>query len=199
MKLYYKSHACSLSPHIILAESELDYEIESVDLAKKITETGEDFYKINPKGQVPCLVLDDGTILTEGVAIVQYLADLVPQQGLIAPVKDINRYHQIEWLNYISSELHKGFVPFFGPNDDAIKAKALEKLKTKFDFVEAHLSKNDYLVNNAFSVADAYLFTVLGWRGAVPNFPKYPACDRFFERVSKRPSVQIALKEENMI
>lgn len=111
MKLFYKPGACSLSPHIVLREAGLDFSIERVDLVTKKTETGADYLSINPKGQVPALVLDDGSLLTEGVAIVQYLADKVPDRHLIAPSGTLSRYHAIEWLNFIATELHKGFSP----------------------------------------------------------------------------------------
>lgn len=199
MKLYYKPRACSLSPHIILSMSELNYEIESVDLKTKVTETGADFLKINPKGQVPCLRLDDNTIVTEGVAIVQYLADLVPEQNLIAPVGDITRYHQIAWLNYISSELHKGFGPFFSNASEEAKKEATEKMKLKFDYVEQQLTTQNFIVGNSFSVADAYLFTVLNWKGVITGLPTYPAIERYLQDIAQLPAVQKALKEEGII
>ncbi len=115
MKLFYKAGACSLSPHIVLREAGLDFTAEKVDLALKKTESGADYLTINPKGQVPALLLDDGSLLTEGVAIVQYLADRVPDRGLIPAAGTLSRYHAIEWLNYIATELHKGFSPLFNP------------------------------------------------------------------------------------
>lgn len=161
MKLFYKPGACSLSPHIVLREAGLDFSIESVDLATKKTETGEDYLHINPKGQVPALLLDNGSLLTEGVAIVQYLADKVPDRHLIAPSGTLSRYHAIEWLNFVATELHKGFSPLFNPKTpDEYKAIARERLDKQFSYVDGVLAKHDYLLGSKFSVADAYLFTV---------------------------------------
>lgn len=141
MKLFYKPGACSLSPHIVLREAGLDFSIERVDLVTKKTETGADYLSINPKGQVPALVLDDGSLLTEGVAIVQYLADKVPDRHLIAPSGTLSRYHAIEWLNFIATELHKGFSPLFNPNTpDEYKTIVRERLDKQFSYVDSVLT-----------------------------------------------------------
>ncbi|WP_256741983.1 glutathione transferase GstA, partial [Cronobacter sakazakii] len=168
MKLFYKAGACSLSPHIILREANIDFTLVAVDLAAKRTETGEDYLTINPKGQVPALLLDDNTLLTEGVAIVQYIADLVPDRQLLAPVGSMTRYHTLEWLNYIATELHKGFTPLFRPDTpDEYKTIARAQLQKKFAYVNEALAQKQWLMGLRFSVADAYLFTVLNWAKAV--------------------------------
>ena len=198
MKLFYKPGACSLSPHIVLREAGLDFSIESVDLATKITETGEDYLSINPKGQVPALVLDDGSLLTEGVAIVQYLADLVPDRHLIAPSGTLSRYHAIEWLNFVATELHKGFSPLFNPKTpDEYKVIARERLDKQFSYVDSVLAQHDYLLGKKFSVADAYLFTVTRWANALKlDITQRSNLDKYMARVAERPAVKAALAAE---
>ena len=200
MKLFYKPGACSLSPHIVLREAGLDFSIESVDLATKITETGEDYLSINPKGQVPALVLDDGSLLTEGVAIVQYLADIVPDRHLIAPSGTLSRYHAIEWLNFVATELHKGFSPLFNPKTpDEYKVIARERLDKPFSYVDSVLAQHDYLLGKKFSVADAYLFTVTRWANALKlDITQRSNLDKYMARVAERPAVKAALAAEDV-
>ncbi|EKN3441530.1 glutathione transferase GstA [Yersinia enterocolitica] len=200
MKLFYKPGACSLSPHIVLREAGLDFSIESVDLATKKTETGEDYLHINPKGQVPALLLDDGSLLTEGVAIVQYLADKVPDRHLIAPSGTLSRYHAIEWLNFVATELHKGFSPLFNPKTpDEYKAIARERLDKQFSYVDGVLEKHDYLLGSKFSVADAYLFTVTRWATALKlEIKQRSHLDKYMARVAERPAVKAALAAEDV-
>ncbi|MFA3761175.1 glutathione transferase GstA [Yersinia sp. 2544 StPb PI] len=200
MKLFYKPGACSLSPHIVLREAGLDFSIESVDLAAKITETGEDYLSISPKGQVPALVLDDGSLLTEGVAIVQYLADMVPDRHLIAPSGTLSRYHAIEWLNFIATELHKGFSPLFNPKTpDDYKTIARERLNKQFSYVDSVLAQHDYLLGKKFSVADAYLFTVTRWASALKlDITQRSNLDKYMGRVAERPAVKAALAAEDV-
>ncbi|MFL4555810.1 glutathione transferase GstA [Yersinia kristensenii] len=200
MKLFYKPGACSLSPHIVLREAGLDFSIESVDLATKKTETGEDYLRINPKGQVPALLLDDGSLLTEGVAIVQYLADKVPDRQLIAPSGTLSRYHAIEWLNFVATELHKGFSPLFNPKTpDEYKAIARERLDKQFSYVDSELAKHDYLLGAKFSVADAYLFTVTRWANALKlEIKQRSHLDKYMTRVAERPAVKEALAAEKI-
>ncbi|CNH33281.1 glutathionine S-transferase [Yersinia kristensenii] len=200
MKLFYKPGACSLSPHIVLREAWLDFSIESVDLATKKTETGEDYLRINPKGQVPALLLDDGSLLTEGVAIVQYLADIVPDRQLIAPSGTLSRYHAIEWLNFVATELHKGFSPLFNPKTpDEYKAIARERLDKQFSYVDSELAKHDYLLGSKFSVADAYLFTVTRWANALKlDIKQRSHLDKYMARVAGRPAVKEALAAEKI-
>ncbi|WP_145541900.1 glutathione transferase GstA [Yersinia alsatica] len=199
MKLFYKPGACSLSPHIVLREAGLDFSIESVDLASKKTETGEDYLSINPKGQVPALLLDDGSLLTEGVAIVQYLADKVPDRHLIAPSGTLSRYHAIEWLNFVATELHKGFSPLFNSKTpEEYKAIARERLDKQFSYVDSVLAQHDYLLGKKFSVADAYLFTVTRWANALKlEIKQRSHLDKFMARVAERPAVKAALAAED--
>ncbi|KAG4069596.1 hypothetical protein HA402_003251 [Bradysia odoriphaga] len=189
MKLFYKAGACSLSPHIVLREAGLDFTAEKVDLAHKKTESGADYLAINPKGQVPALVLDDGSLLTEGVAIVQYLADRVPDRNLIPAAGTLSRYHAIEWLNYVATELHKGFSPLFNPKTpDEYKAIARDKLASQFSYLDSVLEKQHYLLGQRFSVADAYLFTVLRWAKALQfDLTKHAHLTAYFDRVSGSP------------
>ena len=200
MKLFYKAGACSLSPHIVLREAGLDFTAEKVDLALKKTESGADYLAINPKGQVPALLLDDGSLLTEGVAIVQYLADRVPDRGLIPAAGTLSRYHAIEWLNYIATELHKGFSPLFNPKTpDEYKTIAREKLDKQFDYLDSVLAKQHFLLGNKFSVADAYLFTILRWAIALQfDIKKRSQLAAYFDRVAARPAVDATLNAEGL-
>ena len=200
MKLYYKAGACSLSPHIILREAGLDFSIIKVDLATKKTESGDDFLAVNPKGQIPTLELNDGSILTEGVAIVQYLADQKPDRQLLPEVGTLARYHALEWLNYIATELHKGFSPLFNPKTpEEFKALTREALTKKFAYVNDSLKGHQYLLGARFSVADAYLFTVMGWAKAL-NFDLSALTDlnAYLDRVAARPAVDAALVAEGL-
>ena len=200
MKLYYKAGACSLSPHIVLRESGVDFSLAKVDLAAKKTEEGDDYLEVNAKGQVPALLLDDGTLLTEGVAIVQYLADKVPDRQLLAPAGSMTRYHTLEWLNYIATELHKGFSPLFNPaTPDEFKTLTRAALEKKFKYVNEELNDKQWLMGLRFSVADAYLFTVLRWAGAVNlNLEGLSNIDAFMARMKARPAVVAALTAEGI-
>lgn len=200
MKLFCKPGACSLSPHIVLRESGLDFTLVTVDTKTKKTEQGEDYLRINPKGQVPALQLNDGSVLTEGVAIVQYLADLKPDRQLLAPPGSLTRYHTLEWLNYIATELHKGFSPLFRPTTpDEFKVLSRELLEQKFQYVNAELKEKQWLMGLRFTVADAYLFTVTRWAHALKlNLSGLDALNGWFERVAARPDVIAALKAEGL-
>ena len=200
MKLFYSPGACSLSPHIVLRETGQDFTLEKVDLAKKTTESGTDYLTINPKGQVPAFLLDDGNLLTEGVAIVLYLADKAPNSNLIAPVGNLSRYQTITWLAYITSELHKSFSPLFHPNTpEEYKTILRAKLEAQFKYLDEALKQDEYLQGDHFTVADAYLFTILRW-GFVMKFDmnEYKHLMAYFERIAKRPAVQAALVEEGL-
>lgn len=200
MKLYYKAGACSLSPHIILREAGLDFSIVRVDLATKKTESGDDFLAVNPKGQIPTLELNDGSILTEGVAIVQYLADQKPDRQLLPEVGTLARYHALEWLNYIATELHKGFSPLFNPKTpEEFKAVTREALAKKFAYVNDSLKGHQYLLGARFSVADAYLFTVMGWAKALKfDLSALTDLNTYLDRVAARPAVDAALVAEGL-
>lgn len=200
MKLYFSPGACSLSPHIALREAGLDFELERVDFATKITAGGDDFKAINPKSLVPTLRLDDGEVLTEGPAIVQYIADLRPEAGLAPPAGTFARYRLQEALNYISTELHKGFSPLFRANcPEEWKAVVRENLHKNFALVDATLARHPYFTGETFTVADGYLFTVLGWTRYVKlDLSAYPNIGAFLARVAERPAVDAALVAEGL-
>jgi glutathione S-transferase len=201
MKLYYSPGACSLSPHIIACEAELPIELIKVDLESKLTETGEDFRQLNPNGYVPLLILDDGNRLTEGPAIVQYLADQAPGKKLIPPAGTFERYQLQQWLNFISTEIHKSFSPLFNPvAPEAAKELATTILLTRLEIVAEQLSSQPFLLGDNFSVADAYLFVTLSWGKYVDiDISRWPALVRYADRISERPAVQKAMKEEGLI
>jgi len=201
MKLYYSPGACSLSPHIALLEAGLPYDLVKVDLRAKKLENGDDFLKVNPKGQVPALALDSGELITEGPVIIQMIADRAAEKNL-APARDsTDRYKMLEWLNFITTELHKSFGPMFSPvlADDA-KAFFKDRVMGKFKYVESQLAGRDYLMGSQFTVADGYLFTMLSWAdrlkfdlSEMPNLLAYKA------RVGARPKVQEALTKEGLL
>ena len=199
MKLYYAPDTCSLSPHIVLRELAIEFELVKVDNRSKLTADGRDFLTINPKGYVAALELDDGKILTEGPAILQYLADLKPESGLAPRADSWERVRLHEWLNFITSEIHAGLAPLFN-NMLPEEAKSIfrEKLFRRFDFLQETLSTSAYLTGSAFSVADAYLFTVLGWaRFFAIELSPWPALLAYREKISARPAVQAALGAES--
>lgn len=201
MKLYYSPGACSLSPHIVLCELGLAHELEKVDLRSHTTADGGDYYAINPKGYVPALRLDDGQLLTEGPAIVQYLADLKPAAGLLPPAGTLERARVQEWLAFIGAEIHKNFSPLFRPDTSADwKAAARATLERRLAFVDQALTGRDYLLGSLFSVADAYLFTVVGWcRLMQIDLAPWPALSAFQARVAARPAVQAAMRSEGLL
>jgi glutathione S-transferase len=200
MKLYYTPGACSLSPHIALLEAGLPYDLVKVDLRAKKLENGDDFLKVNPKGQVPVLALDSGELVTEGPVIIQMIADRAADKNL-APTRDsAERYKLLEWLNFITTELHKSFGPMFSPvlADDA-KAFFKDRVMGKFKYVDSQLAGRDHLMGSQFTVADGYLFTMLSWAdrlkfdlSEMPNLMAYKA------RVGARPKVQEALTKEGL-
>ncbi|WP_253384374.1 glutathione transferase GstA [unidentified bacterial endosymbiont] len=200
MKLFYKPGACSLASHIILRESGKDFTLDGVDLMKKCLENGDDYLAINPKGQVPALLLDDGTLLTEGVAIMQYLADSVPDRQLLAPVNSISRYKTLEWLNYIATELHKGFTPLFRPDTpEEYKPTVRTLLEKKLQYINESLKDDGWICGARFTIADAYLFTVLRWARAVKlNLEGFEHITAYMDRVATRPAVAAALKAEEL-
>lgn len=201
MKLYYSPGACSLSPHIILHEGEFSFDKERVDLASKKTETGADYGAINPDGYVPALLLDDGQVLTEGPAIIQYLADRVPEKKLAPPLGTLERYRLMQWLNFISTELHKGFSPLFNPQaPEEWKRVAAAQLGRRLSTVSRQLEGKDWLLGEGFTVADAYLFTVLGWgRHVGIALEQWPQLQAYQGRVSMRPAVRAAMDAEGLL
>jgi len=201
MKLYYSPGACSLSPHIVSREAGIPVELKKVNLRDKVVEGGGDFRKVNGKGYVPALELDNWQVLTEGPAIIQYLADQKPDSGLAPKAGSFERYRLQEWLNFITAEIHKGFSPLFKPNTpDEYKKIARENLAGRFDWVDQQLAGKDYLMGKSFSVADAYLFTVLTWTKPLHiDLGKWPNVAAFIARVSARPKVKEAMKAEGLI
>ena len=201
MKLYYTPGACSLSPHIVANEAGFNLQLEKVDLKGKKTESGKDFNSINPKGYVPALELDDGQVLTEGPAIVQYLADQKPGSKLVPPNGTLERARLHEMLNFITAELHKNYGPLFNPNTHEAHRKAsIENLTRRYEYVAKLLEDRPFLFGENFSVADAYLFTVNNWAKPL-NFDlsAWPVIEKYQARVAARPAVQKAMKEEGLI
>src|SRR5690606_11275023 len=202
MKLYYAPGACSLSPHIVLREAVLEVALEKGDMkTRKVVSTGTPFADIHPKGYVPVLELDNGERLTEGAVIVQYLADQKPASGLLPQPGTMERYRVLEWLNYTTSELHKSFTPLFRPHlplDDWRKA-AREKIASCLAWVNSEIGERPYLMGEQFTVADAYLFTVVNWTNAVGiDLAQWPNLARYHARVAARPHVQAALQAEGI-
>jgi glutathione S-transferase len=200
MKLYFSTGACSLSPRIVLLEAGLPFTAEKVDLKSKKTVSGTDYLAVNSKGAVPALELDDGQVLTEGPVVVQYLADLKPDSGLAPRAGSLERYRLMEILNYITSEVHKGFSPLFKPDMTAEARKAAtDNLAKKFDWLTTHLGGKKFLLGDTFTVADAYLFTVLRWSGLVHvDLARWPVLVAYVARVGERPKVKEALQAEGL-
>ena len=201
MKLYFAPGACSLSPHIVLREAGYNFHLEQVNNQEKKTKSGMDYWGINGKGQVPVLELDNGERITEGPVIVQYLADLKPESGLAPRAGTFERYQLMEILNYLTSEVHKTFTPLFNPASSAeAKEAAVTNLGKKFDWLSGFLGKKPFLLGNTFTVADAYLFTLLTWTGHVKvDLAKWPVLADYKSRIAKRPKVIEAMKAEGLI
>jgi glutathione S-transferase len=201
MKLYYAPAACSLAPHIVLREAGLTFDLAKIDTARHVTADGGDFYAVNAKGQVPVLELDDGTRLTEGPVIAQYVADSAGALSLIPAAGTLARYRVMEWQNYITSELHKSFTPLFHDDVDANAKQALAGLlRGKLAWLDEQLAGQHYLTGEAFTAADAYLFVVLGWA----RFVKLDIADLsnlqgFIARVASRPAVHEAMRAEGLL
>jgi glutathione S-transferase len=201
MKLYFSPGACSLSPHVALREAGLPFEIEQVDIRQKKMKDGSDYRAVNPKGQVPALRLDDNQVLTEGPAIVQYIADQKPEAKLAPPAGSIERYRLQEWLNFITSDMHKNIGALFNPKaTDEWKAQQKESLVPKFEFLAKALDGKKFLMGDQFTVADGYLYTILRWtRLHHIDLARWPAIVSYMERVENRPAVQAALKAEGLV
>ncbi len=201
MKLFYSPAACSLSPHIVARECNIPVELVRVDTKTKKLADGGDYFAVNAKGMVPVLQLDDGEYLTEGPAIVQYLADHAPNAKLIPATGTKERYRVLEWLNFITSEVHKQFTPLFKPNTpDDYKPIAKENLAARFSFIDRHLAGRKYLLGDTFTVADAYLYTVLRWsKFHHIDLAQWQNIAAYMTRVGERPAVQEALKAEGLI
>jgi len=200
MKLYYAPAACSLAPHIALSEAGLEHELVRIDLRTHTLPDGSDYAAVNPKGYVPVLELDDGTRLTEAAVILQYIADRNP--GTLAPAfGSIERYQLMEWLNFIATELHKGFGPLWKPNTPAeYKTIVVDALGKRFDFIAPVLAAQPYLTGERFTIADAYLFTILNWSKILKvDLAGWPSLGQYLDRVAARPRVQQALRDEHLL
>ena len=200
MKLYYSPGACSLAPHIVLHEAGIDADLVRVDLASRTIASGEDFATVNPRGYVPVLELPNGERLSEGAAILQYLADLAPQSALAPSHLSMQRYRLQEWLSFCASELLKTLGPFFNPAlPDSMRPGLVERLKVRLGWADAQLAGHDFVLGERFSVADAYLFAVLGMlRVAGLNVADWPALAAHSARMASRPAVQAALRAEGL-
>jgi glutathione S-transferase len=201
MKLYYAPGACSLSPHIVARELGINVELKKVNTKDKTIEGGGDYWKVNPRGYVPALELDNGQVLTEGPAIVQYLADQKPDAGLAPKAGSFERYRLQEWLNFLTSEIHKGFSPLFKPTTpEDYKPVVKENLAGRFNWLNEELGKREYLTGSQFSVADAYLFVLLNWTKPTQiDLGKWPNLQAFQKRVGARPKVKEALQAEGLL
>jgi glutathione S-transferase len=201
MELFYAPGACSLAPHIVSREAGLPFNLVKVDFGTRKTEKGEDYLAINSKGYVPALRLDNGQVLTEVATLVQYLADQRPQSNLAPAHGTAERYRLMEWLTFISSEIHKGFSPLFDPKASAEAKGAIKtKLASRLKWLDRQLEGHDYLTGKQFSIADAYAFTVLNWAGMLDvDLKPYPNIRAFMERVAARPKVKEALKAEGLL
>ena len=200
MQLYYSPGACSLATHITLRELGLPFDLKRADTKTKKLADGSDYYAVNSKGAVPALKLDDGQVLTEGVVLMQYLADKKPDSGLLPRAGTFERYRVLEWLNYITSEVHKGFSPLWNPSaDPKVKEYTLANLEKKLDWTNAQLTGKKYLTGDTFTIADAYLYTVINWAYFLNiGLDKWPALKEFHARVATRPKVQEALEAEGL-
>lgn len=200
MKLYYAPAACSLAPHIALSEAGLPHQLVRVDLGAHRLPDGSDYLSVNPKGYVPVLELDDGSRLTEAAVVLQYIADRKP--GTLAPAfGSMERYRVMEWLNFIATELHKGFGPLWhADTPEAYRQTVVANLGKRFDYVAPILARQAYLTGESFTIADAYLFTILSWSKHLKvDLGRWPSLTRFLDRVAARPKVQDALRAEHLL
>jgi glutathione S-transferase len=201
MKLYYAPAACSLAPHIVLRETGLAFTLHKVDTARHVTSDGADFYAINPKGQVPLLELEDGSRLSEGPVIVQFIADAASAHELMPAAGTLARYRVMEWQNYVTSELHKSFTPLFADGLDAAAKRTLAtRLRRKYEWVDAQLAASSYLTGEVFSASDAYLFVVTNWARFVNlDLGDLAHLQAFMARVAARPAVREAMRAEGLL
>jgi glutathione S-transferase len=201
MKLFFAPGACSLATHITLREAGLPFTMEKVDTKTNRTETGADYYAINPKGYVPAMQLDDGSLFTEGVALMQYLADRNPGSGLAPKLGTMERYRLMEWMTWISSEVHKGFGPLWNPKStEEVKEAAKAALAKRLAFADAALAGRNFLMGGSFTIADAYLFTIVNWTNFVGiDISALANLKAFMGRVAARPQVQAALQAEGLV
>lgn len=200
MKLYYTPGTCSLAPHIMLREAGLDFEPVKTDIRAKKLPDGSDYFAINPKGAVPALQLDDGDVLTENATVLQYIADMAPEARLI-PANGAARYHVLEWLTYVSSEIHKSYGMLWNPaSSDEAKQTARDLVGKKFDLVQSQLGDKLYLTGDSFTPADAYLFVMLNWTKMHGiDLARWPSLMALQARIAERPAVQAAMRAEGLI
>lgn len=201
MKLYYAPGACSMAPHIVLREAGHEFELEQVDLARKQTETGADYNRINPKGYVPALELEDDQVMTEVAALVQFIADGKPDADLAPPLGSMERYRLMEWLNFIGAEIHKTLGALFNPKlTPEWKENQIALFGRRCDFIAPRLRKTPYLMGERFSVADAYLFTILNWTHLHKvDLSRWPEIQDYMARVARRPKVVDTMRAEGLI
>jgi glutathione S-transferase len=201
MKLYYTPSACSMAVHIALRETGQKFELVKVDLSQHKTESGEDYYRINPKGYVPALRLDNGEVLTEDAVLLQYVADQKPEAGLAPKPGTMERYRLMEWLNFISSEMHKTLGALFNPRiTPEWKEDRISLFGRRCDYLVNALGDRPYLMGDKFTIADAYLFTILGWADYFKlDMGNWPALKQYAGRIAARPAVQEAMKAEGLI
>jgi glutathione S-transferase len=202
MKLYYSPAACSLAAHIAAREAGVPVELIKVDIGNHTLDDGTDFYTVNPRGYVPALQLDDGTLLTEVAAIVQYLGDLAPASGVVPAAGTMDRVHLQEWLTFISSELHKVFSPWLWHKETAESTKQAvkERLAVRFAEMDRRLAKQPFLLGERFSVADAYAFTIVNWSHLLMvSLKPYPALAAYMARIAARPMVMAAMQAEGLL
>ncbi len=200
MKLYFSPGACSMACHIVLREAGFEFELEKVDLARHVTAAGADFYAVTARGQVPLLQLDDGQLLAEGPVITQYLADRAGHTTLMPVAGTMARYRVMEWQNFVTSELHKGYAPLFSDEVPADAKQVLKaQLRKKFEWVDGKLAATQFLTGDAFTAADAYLYTVSTWAPFVGLvLDDLPHLQRFVRHVGERPAVRAARKAEGL-
>ena len=201
MRLYYTPGTCSLAPHIVAREAEIDLDLVKVDLATKLTETGEDYRAINPKGSVPALELDDGRVLTEAAVVIQFLADLAPASRLLPPAGSFDRYVAQQWLNYVATELHKGFGPLWHKETPAEMRRIVkDQLAAKFGFLDQELAGRPFLTGERFAAPDAYAFTILGWAKFMAiDLARWPNLSAYVARIAARADVHDTLVAEGLI
>ncbi|HEX8669483.1 MAG TPA: glutathione transferase GstA [Allosphingosinicella sp.] len=201
MKLYYAPGACSQAPHIVAREAGLPVELSRVEFPSKRTSDGEDFYAVNPKGAVPTLKLDDGSVLTENAVILQYLADQAAGSELAVPPSGIERWRLLEWLNFVATELHKGFGPLWNPaTPEDFKEATREALGKKFDYLQEKIGEGPYILGDRFSIVDAYAFAVLNWtRIHHIDIHRWPGLAAYLQRIAHRPAVRDTLRAEGLI
>ena len=201
MQLYFSPGACSLASHIVLREAGLPFDLKRTDVKTKKLDDGSDYLAVNSKGSVPALRLDDGQVLTEGPAILQYIADQKLESRLAPKSGTLERYRLLEWLNFITSEIHKSFSPLFNPAvDPKVKEYMTQNLEKKFEWLNAQLAGRKFLTGDNFTIADAYLFVVVNWSNFVGiDLARWPALKEFQARVAARPQVQEAMTAEGLI